>query len=54
MVLFPAQARECSLLRSEKTKRHPVLIQWAPGDFSPGVQRPEREADHSRPSSAQL
>jgi hypothetical protein len=28
-------------------------IQWVSGTISPGVKRPEREADHSRPSSAQ-
>jgi len=27
-------------------------IQWVPGNFSPGVKRPGREADHLHPSSA--
>jgi len=27
-------------------------IQWVPGDLSPGVKLPGREADHSPPSSA--
>jgi hypothetical protein len=29
-------------------------IQWVPGALFPGVNRPEREADHSPPSSAEL
>jgi hypothetical protein len=29
-------------------------VQWVPGLFSPGVRRPEREADHSPPSSAEV
>jgi hypothetical protein len=29
-------------------------IQWVPGDLSPGEKRPEREADHSPPISAEV
>jgi hypothetical protein len=29
-------------------------IQWAPGALSLGVKRPEREAEHSLPSSAEV
>jgi hypothetical protein len=29
-------------------------IQWVPGALSPGVKRPEREADNSPPSSAEV
>jgi hypothetical protein len=29
-------------------------IQWVPGALSPGVNRLEREADHSRPSSGKV
>jgi hypothetical protein len=29
-------------------------IQWAPRALSPGAQRQGREADHSRPSSAEV
>jgi hypothetical protein len=29
-------------------------IQWAPGDFTPGVKRPSREADHSPLDSAEV
>jgi hypothetical protein len=29
-------------------------IQWVPGTLSLGVQRPEREADHSPTSSAEV
>jgi hypothetical protein len=29
-------------------------IQWVPGVLSPGVKRPEREADHSPPASAEV
>jgi hypothetical protein len=29
-------------------------IQWVPGTLSRGVKRPEREADHSPPSSAEF
>jgi hypothetical protein len=32
---------------------HPP-IQWVPGLRSPGVKRPDREADHSPPSSAEV
>jgi hypothetical protein len=31
-----------------------TLIQWVPGALSPGVKRPEREADHSPPPSAEV
>jgi hypothetical protein len=30
------------------------LIQWVPGVLFLGVKRPGREADHSRPSSAEV
>jgi hypothetical protein len=30
------------------------LIQWVPGAFSLGVNRPGREADHSPPCSAEV
>jgi hypothetical protein len=29
-------------------------IEWIPGALSPGVKRPEREADHSPPTSADI
>jgi hypothetical protein len=29
-------------------------IQWVPGELSLGVKRPEREADHSPPSNAEV
>jgi hypothetical protein len=29
-------------------------IQWVPGSHSPGVKRPEREANHSPPTSAEV
>jgi len=29
-------------------------IQWVPGVLSLGVKRPERETDHSPPSSAEV
>jgi hypothetical protein len=29
-------------------------IQWVPGDLSPGLKRPGREADHSPPTSAEV
>jgi hypothetical protein len=29
-------------------------IHWVPGALSPGVKRPEREADHSPPASAEV
>jgi hypothetical protein len=29
-------------------------IQWVPGALSLGVKRPEREADHTPPSSAEV
>jgi hypothetical protein len=32
----------------------PPPIQWAPGAISLGVEGPEREADHSPPSSAKV
>jgi hypothetical protein len=48
---------EARLFSSPKASR-PALgptqpsIQWVPGEISPGVKRPGREADHSPPSSA--
>jgi len=32
----------------------PLPIQWAPGALPLGVKRPERETDHSPPSSAEV
>jgi hypothetical protein len=29
-------------------------IQWVPGALSPGIKRREREANHSRPTSAEV
>jgi hypothetical protein len=29
-------------------------IQWVPGALTPGVKRPEREADHSLPASVEV
>jgi hypothetical protein len=29
-------------------------IQWVPGDLSPGLKRPGREADQSPPTSAEV
>jgi hypothetical protein len=31
-----------------------LLIQWLPEIFPLGIKLPEREADHSRPSSAEI
>jgi hypothetical protein len=33
---------------------HPPSVQWAPGPLSLGIMRPDREADHSPPSSAEV
>jgi hypothetical protein len=33
---------------------HPTSIQWVPGALSLGIKRPEREADHSLPFSAEV
>jgi hypothetical protein len=30
------------------------LIEWLPGDLSPGIKQQGREADHSYPSSAEV
>jgi len=30
------------------------LIHWIPGDLTPGLKRPDREADRSPPSSAEV
>jgi len=51
----PRQRQDIVLFVETSTlKRHPFLIQWTPAEFFPGVKRPVRQADHSRPSSAQL
>jgi hypothetical protein len=41
---------------ASRTTLEPIQpsIQWVPGSFSLGVKRPEREADHSPPSSAEV
>jgi hypothetical protein len=33
---------------------HPPPIQWVPGDLSPGIKQPGREADHSPRTSAEV
>jgi hypothetical protein len=45
ILLFHTASR--SVLRPTQS-----LIQWVPGALSLGLKRPEREADHSYPSSA--
>jgi hypothetical protein len=51
-VRFPAAARAVSLLRSVKAGfgAHPLRI----AAISPRARRPERDADYSRPSSADV
>jgi hypothetical protein len=48
-VRFPAVAKNFSLLH-----RVQPPIQWVLGAPSPGLKRPEREADHSLPSNADV
>jgi hypothetical protein len=55
---FPAGARNFSLLHCVQTGPgdHPASYQIGIGGGgpSPGIKRPEREADHSPPSSAEV
>jgi hypothetical protein len=48
-VRFSAAAREFSLGGPTK-----LSTQWVPGNLSPRVKRPGREADHSAPSGAKV
>jgi hypothetical protein len=56
-VFYSRQGEEISLF---STASRPGLgstqppIQWLPGALSPGMKRPEHEADHSTPSSAEV
>jgi hypothetical protein len=54
-VRFPAVARNFSLLhRVQKgSAAHLVSYPMGTGGSFPGVKRPDREADHSPPSSAE-
>jgi hypothetical protein len=56
-VRFPAGAGNFSLHHRVQngSGAHPASsIQWVPGALSPGVKRPEREAEHLPPSSAEV
>jgi hypothetical protein len=55
-VRFPAGAGNVSLHHRVQNGSGPTQlpIQWVPGALSLGVKRPEREADHSPPSSAEV
>jgi hypothetical protein len=48
--------QDFSLLHSFRTdsgSTQPSIL-WVPGALSPGIKRPERETDHSLPSSAEV
>jgi hypothetical protein len=55
-VRFPAEAGNFSLHHRVQNGSGPTQppIQWVPGVLSLGVERPEREADHSPPSSTEV
>jgi hypothetical protein len=55
-VRFPAEATDCSLLHSIQTgsRAHPASYPMGVGNFSPGVKRPDRDTNHSPPSSAEV
>jgi hypothetical protein len=55
-VRFPAGAGNFSLNTASRTALGPTQppTPWIPGALSLGVKRPEREADHSHPSSAEV
>jgi hypothetical protein len=55
-VRFSARAENYSLRHRVQTcsGAHPAYCPMRTGDSFPGVKRPGREADHSRPSSAEV
>jgi hypothetical protein len=55
-VLFPAEARDSSLLHSVQTESGPTQppIQWVTEALSPGVKRPGIQADHAPLPSAEV
>jgi hypothetical protein len=55
-VRFPTEAGNFPLRRHVHTGSgaHPASYPLSIGGFSPGVKRPEREANHSPPSSAEV
>jgi hypothetical protein len=54
-VRFPA-VKDFSPLRSVQTGSgaHPTFYPMGTGGFLPGIKRPERETDHSIPTSAEV
>jgi hypothetical protein len=56
LVLFPAGTKDSSPLYRVQTGfgAHPASYLTSTTDFSSGVKRQEREADHSSPSSAEI
>jgi hypothetical protein len=56
-VRSPAEAKDFPLASVSRPALGPTQppVQWVPGVLSPGVKaRPERDADHSPPSSAEV
>jgi hypothetical protein len=55
-VQFPAEDRHFSLLLNIDivSESHPASYSVGTGALSPGVMRPEREADHLSPSTAEV
>jgi hypothetical protein len=55
-VLFPVLIRSFSVFHTVQTgpEAHPASYQTGTGGCSPGGKRPEREADHSLPSIAEV
>jgi hypothetical protein len=51
-VLFPCREGIFSYSPAVRSTQFPV--QWLPGALAPAVRRPEPEADHSPPSSAEV
>jgi hypothetical protein len=53
---FSGRDKRFSLLHNARPALGPTHppIHWVPGALSPGLKRPEREADHSLPSSAEF
>jgi hypothetical protein len=56
VVPFPADAKDFSLLHSVQigSEAHPYSEPMGTGGLSPAVKRPQREADHPFPSSADV
>jgi hypothetical protein len=52
--LSPGRVKNFHLSISSRPALGPTqpLIPWVPGAYSPGIERPGREADHSSPASA--